>query len=648
MRLPSSVTSVFIALGLLLSLGVGMANAQTPTVEAYAALPRIQNVSVSPDGSTLAYIRRDGASTQVIAQVRAGGDVLAAVETGQLRLNAIDWVSPDHVAVSWITTERFPLSIGRQDFQIVDILNVRTRSYVRVLRQADHNVYNAILQWRGGTYRGRPVLYAVAPTYELGDLTIDVYRVDLDSGRGTRQTRGETDTRGYVLNAEGEPTAREAYLSDNGLWRLSARTGSGWREIYTERALLDTPSVWGIGRTPDTLILSRALEGGGRRLSEIALADGSVRETFNLDRDIDAVFHDNRGLTIGIGYTDVYQEYRLFEPRLQAALDVFRQALPGRQLTIASFSDDYSVVCVYVEGTGETGGYYLYNAAANAISLVGRAYPGVPAAAQSEVRIVRYAASDGLQLFGYLTLPTGRQPRDLPVVILPHGGPQARDVAGYDWLSQGIASRGYAVFQPQFRGSDGLGADLIEAGYGEWGAKMQSDVSDGLRHLASQGIVDPARACVVGWSYGGYVALAGMALEPGTYRCAVSVAGVSDLSQMLRRIERERGRGSENPTIRYWTRFMGAETSSDPVLAARSPARSALAVTGPILLIHGRSDVVVPFEQSEIMLRALGGESANAQLIAFDGEDHGLSGQQARTRMLTETTAFLARHNPAQ
>jgi len=642
-RLVAAVLGAAMVFGL----GAGFARAQTPPVEAYAALPRIQNVSISPDGSTLAYVRREGTSTQVIAQVRAGGEVLAAVETGQLRLRAIDWVSPDHVAVSWITTERFPLGIVRQNLQIVDILNVRTRSYVRVLRQADHNAYNTIFQWRGGTYRGRPVMYAVAPTYEGGDYTIDVYRVDLDTGRGMRQTRGDSDTVGYVLNAEGEPTAREAYQQDNGLWRLSARTGTGWREIYSERALLDTPSVWGIGRTLDSLMIDRQVEGGGRELSEIALADGSVRETFRLDRDIDAVFHDNRGLTIGIGYTDVYQEYRLFEPRLQAVLDVFKEALPGRQLTIVSFSDDYQVVCVYVEGTGETGGYYLFDAAANAISLVGRAYPGVPAGAQSEVRIVRYTAADGRALFGYLTLPTGRAPRGLPVVILPHGGPQARDVAGYDWLSQGLASRGYAVFQPQFRGSEGLGADLLQAGYGEWGAKMQSDVSDGLRHLAAQGVVDPARACVVGWSYGGYVALAGMALEPGTYRCAVSVAGISDLTQLLQRVERERGRGDDNPTIRYWKRFMGADSSSDPILAARSPARSAAAVTGPILLIHGRSDVVVPFEQSEIMLRALGGEGPNVHLIAFDGEDHSLSGQQARTRMLTETTAFLAQHNPA-
>ncbi|WP_171981867.1 S9 family peptidase [Brevundimonas sp. LM2] len=624
----------------------GAAAAQSPPIEAYAALATIRSVAVSPDGTNLAYIRREGTSVKVIVQTRRG-EVLAAVETGEMKLRALDWVSPDHVAVSWISPQRFPFGGVRQNFQLVDILNVRTRSFVRVLDKADYNAYSSVFDWRGGTYRGRPVLYAEALTYEQGDLRLDVYRVDLDTGRGFRQTRGDSDTQGYVLNAEGEPTARIAYQPGNGLWRLAARTGSGWREIHTERALLDQPSVPGMGRTSDSLMLSRALAEGGRSITEIAVADGSVRETFEMDREIDRIFHDNRGLMVGFGYTDVYREHRLFEPRLQAALDVFKTALSGVQISIESFSDDYSVVCVYVEGTGETGGYYLYDATEQRVSIVGRAYPLVPAGAQSEVRIIRYEAADGLPLFGYLTLPAGREPRGLPVVMLPHGGPQARDEAGYDWLSQGIASRGYAVFRPQFRGSDGLGRDLLQAGYGEWGKKMQSDVSDGLRHLTRLGIVDPARACIVGWSYGGYVALAGMAMEPGTYRCAVSVAGVSDLNAMLRRAEFEGGRGDDNPTIRYWKRFMGAESSSDPSLATRSPASHASAVQGPVLLIHGRSDLVVPFEQSQIMLRALGGEGPIARLIAFDGEDHSLSGQQARTRMLTETAAFLATHNPA-
>lgn len=632
--------------GMAATSAIAQAPAAPPPIENYAALPAIQSVTVSPDGSTLAYIRRQGTSTQVIAQTRTG-EVLAAVETGVLQLRGIDWISADHVAVSWASTQHFPLGGYKGVFQLVDILNVRTRSYVRALQRADHNVYTSIFGWRDGTYRGKPVLYAVAPTYEQGDLTIDVYRVDPDTGRGWRQSRGDSDTRGYVLNPDGDPVARIAYQENNGLWRLSARTGSGWREIYTERALLDQPGVHGMGRTSDTLMLYRKVADGGYSLTEIAMADGATRETFDFKGDTDGVYHDARGLAVGVGYTDVFQEYRLFEPKLQAAIDTIKDALPGRQISLSSFSDDYNVVVVYVSGTGETGGYYLLDVAAQSLSVVGRAYPGVPANAQGEVRIVRYPAADGTPLFGYLTLPNGHEPRNLPVVMLPHGGPQSRDEAGYDWLAQGIASRGYAVFQPQFRGSEGFGQAFLEAGYGQWGRKMQSDVSDGLRFLAARGTVDASRACIVGWSYGGYVALAGMAMERGTYRCAVSVAGVADLRAMLQQEEREGGQGDDNGSIRYWKRFIGVAGSGDPILDSLSPARFADKVEGPILLIHGRDDTVVPFAQSTLMLRALGGEGPKAHLIGFDGQNHGLDGREERARMLTATAAFLEANNPA-
>ncbi|HYC68247.1 alpha/beta hydrolase family protein [Brevundimonas sp.] len=622
------------------------ARAQTPPIEAYAALPAISMVEVSPDGSTLAYLRRDGASTKVVVQTRTG-ELLAAVETGALRVSELAWASPDHVVVGWLTSEHFPLGGYKGRFMILDVLNVRTQSYERVLKRADHNAYTSIFDWRAGTYRDRPALFVTAPTYEEGDLTFDVYRVDLDTGRGFRMHRGDSDTRGYVLAQTGEAVARTAYQADSGFWRLSSRTGAGWREIYTETALLDGPGLGGLGRTPDTLVLARKEGDRGYIYSEIALADGSVRETFDFAAQPDGFFHDSSGKLVAVGWTDTYRQYRFFEPALQTAFDTLSEVLPGRQLQLVSFSDDYSVVAFYVEGSGESGGYYVYDAARQRVSVVGRSYPGVPGEAMAEVRAVRYAAADGRQLMGYLTLPPGRESRDLPVVVMPHGGPAARDYAGYDWMAQAFASRGYAVFQPQFRGSDGFGLDLLEAGYGEWGRKMQSDVSDGLRYLVEQDVVDADRACIVGWSYGGYAALAGMTLEAGAYRCGVSIAGVSDLREMLREEERQGDNEDRNPAVRYWKRFMGASSTSDSSLDERSPARLAARARGPILLIHGRDDLTVPFRQSQMMLEALGGESERARLIALPGQDHSvLQNQAERTRLLRETVAFLEAHNP--
>jgi dipeptidyl aminopeptidase/acylaminoacyl peptidase len=231
---------------------------------------------------------------------------------------------------------------------------------------------------------------------------------------------------------------------------------------------------------------------------------------------------------------------------------------------------------------------------------------------------------------------------------MPHGGPAARDYLEFDWWAQGMASRGYAVFQPQFRGSDGFGEAYLRAGYGEWGRKMQTDVSDGVKHLVDQGVVDPARVCIVGASYGGYAVLQGMSAQPDVYRCGVSVAGVADLPEMLKAEARDAGyqNDSRNPVIRYWVRFMGADGRRDEVLAQLSPSRRAAAVQGPVLLIHGRDDTVVPLAQSQIMHRALTAAGKSSELLVLDGEDHWLSYGPTRLRTLEATVDFLLKHNP--
>jgi dipeptidyl aminopeptidase/acylaminoacyl peptidase len=205
-----------------------------------------------------------------------------------------------------------------------------------------------------------------------------------------------------------------------------------------------------------------------------------------------------------------------------------------------------------------------------------------------------------------------------------------------------MASRGYAVLQVNFRGSDGLGASFLQAGFGQWGRKMQTDLSDGVRFLASQGTIDPKRVCIVGASYGGYAALAGAALDAGVYRCAVSVAGIGDLARFVTWSKAQNGVSA----FRYWTRFMGAENADAPTLAAISPAAHVDRVGIPILLVHGRDDTVVPLEQSQIMADALKKAGKPVDLVIEKGEDHWLSRGETRLQMLEATMAFLEKNNP--
>ena len=235
------------------------------------------------------------------------------------------------------------------------------------------------------------------------------------------------------------------------------------------------------------------------------------------------------------------------------------------------------------------------------------------------MQYIAYAAGDGLDIHGFLTTPPGvKDPKNLPLVVLPHGGPAYNDGMGFDWWSQAIASRGYAVLQPNFRGSTGYGDAFMKAGYGEWGRKMQTDLSDGVRHLAIQGLIDPKRVCIVGASYGGYAALAGPTLDRGVYRCAVSVASVSDLRLMVQREATIYSR-RENLNVGYWNRFMGADRFGDRSLDDRSPAKLEAQVDAPILLIHGRDDSVVQIEQSRIMADALKKAGKPYEFIELNG-----------------------------
>ena len=217
------------------------------------------------------------------------------------------------------------------------------------------------------------------------------------------------------------------------------------------------------------------------------------------------------------------------------------------------------------------------------------------------MRHFAYDARDKYPLFGYLTIPAGAAEKNLPLVVLPHGGPHRRDTPDFDWWSQFLASRGYAVLRPQFRGSTGLGTEHLLAGRGQWGLRMQDDVTDGVKALISQGIVDPKRVCIVGASYGGYAALAGAAFTPELYACAISVAGVSDLAEVI--AYDEKMGGDESDSVYYERESIGSR--DDPKVGEKSPARHARDIRAPILLLHGTNDTVVPFAQSQMMANAL-------------------------------------------
>jgi dipeptidyl aminopeptidase/acylaminoacyl peptidase len=314
--------------------------------------------------------------------------------------------------------------------------------------------------------------------------------------------------------------------------------------------------------------------------------------------------------------------------------------------TFISASDDLGRMILYTESDRDSGTYWLVDTHAGSAKAVGRAYPDIGSDQVGAASLVDWKAADGLALHGVLTLPPGKPARGLPLVVLPHGGPQARDYPHFDWWAQAFAARGYAVFQPNFRGSAGYGDAFVAAGYGQWGRKMQTDISDGVAELARQGVIDPRRACIVGGSYGGYAALAGVTLQNGLYRCAVSWGGVADLPLMLHAAARA-GRAPNTDTTRYWRRFMGVDGPDRGDLDQVSPARLAARADAPILIMYGHDDTVVAPAQSLEMADVLKKAGKPYDLEVMPGEDHWLSRGATRVAVLRAAVAFVQKYNPA-
>ena len=313
------------------------------------------------------------------------------------------------------------------------------------------------------------------------------------------------------------------------------------------------------------------------------------------------------------------------------------RAFPGRVLTVYSRSEDGTRVLAEVEDRSHPPIYYLVDFKTHGATIVGDAYPGLDNVTLGSVRTITYPARDGVAIPAYLTLPPGLAPKNLPMVVLPHGGPEARDTVGFDWLAQFLAMRGYAVLQPQFRGSTGFGDAFRRAGEGQWGGLMQNDVTDGVKAMVGQGIADPHHICIVGASYGGYAALAGAAFTPKLYACAVSINGVSDLPMML---GYEKGQfGSDSDSVAYWQQDIGSQFDSK--VANHSPVNSAADVAAPVLLLHSTNDTVVPILQSQEMASALERSGKPVSVVELRGDDHWLSNAATRLEVLNDTERFL-------
>lgn len=621
------------------------AAASPPPLEAYGALPAMESPDLSPSGDRVAYISVVGDERALIINDLTDMSVIGGVRAGDVKVRDLGFVGEDHVYVySTVTQVDATFGISRSEFADASIYEIPTRR----VSLAMNGTPGAFAKVAGApivrTLDGRPALIVGG----FGRGGSGLYRINLSNGRG--EAHYDQDRRGSLplLDSDGDPVARVQY--DGQTWTLQRRLGGFWRDVWKTEAPIDTPSLVGFGQTTDSVVLHGAIDGRPSDYYQVALLTGEITELPFEGEVASLMTHPTTRLLIGAAVRDEYEalDWQILDPAVDRVWRSIMAAFRGQRPQVVSWSDDLRQSIVYTESDADSGTYHLVDLDRGLAEILGEAYPQITPEHVGEVRIISYEAADGMRIPGYLTLPPYvTDPTGLPLVVLAHGGPASRDNYGFDWWAQALASRGYAVLQANFRGSDGLGDAHLEAGYGQWGRKMQTDLSDGVRWLAGQGWIDPARVCIVGASYGGYAAMAGPTLDQGVYRCAVSVAGVSNLRRMVQWSAEQGGR-RDSPVVRYWNRFMGADRLGDRDLDEVSPAAQAARADAPILLLHGRDDTVVPFEQSRFLAEALQRAGKPHELIELSGEDHWLSRPATRQRMLTETVRFLETHNPAR
>ena len=321
---------------------------------------------------------------------------------------------------------------------------------------------------------------------------------------------------------------------------------------------------------------------------------------------------------------------------LQANLD---QAFNGARVTLVDWTPDRMKFVIAVSEADAPSVYHLVDLASWNVTPLRARYPELYGQTLPQRDPVSYTARDGVTIPAYLARPAGEGPH--PFVLLVHGGPASRDVDGFDYFAHYLASQGFGVLQPQYRGSAGFGERWMEAGYGQWGrGVMQDDLTDAVNWLREQGLAD--RVCIAGGSYGGYAALAGAAFTPGLYDCAIAINALSDADNFLNYIENRFGR--ESQSFRYWNQHFSGEPdgrASGEQLRALSPAQHAEAVEAPVLLLHSRDDTVVPEEQSRIMERALRRAHKEVEFTRLQGGDHSLEDYPTRLAVLEAMAQFL-------
>jgi dipeptidyl aminopeptidase/acylaminoacyl peptidase len=647
------------------ALGGGTAQAQSmrsvaDDAAAFGAREAVSAARLSPDGSSVMYITPGpGPKTfAVISNLATGkSSVMTSADGNPELLRWCNYSAPDRAVcqISALSNQTAKI-IGfsrlismNTDGTDGKLLGQRESFYDQGLRQFDA----AVLDWNGG--KDGKVLMMRSYVPEGGSIAVrsrlarkkEGLGVDLVDTRTLQPRTVElprdaasgyrTDGRGNVrLMSTVETSSNGSNLTGRVKYFYRTTDSREWKTRVDYADYDDQIRPLAIDAEINALYALKK-KNGRYALYTIKL-DGSTAERLIAENprvDIDGVERIGDGQrVIGYSYSDQIGKVEYFDPEFKALAASLSKALPNFPLiNFVDATADGRKLLLFAGSDSDPGRFYLFDRDKKSLNEAMLERPQLEGRQLAKMKAVTIPAPDGAQIPGYLTLPPGKEnAKGLPAVVLPHGGPSARDYWGFDWLSQFLAARGYAVIQPQFRGSAGFGDDwLNDNALRNWRAAM-TDVATSARWLGSQGIADPNRIAIVGWSYGGYAALQSAAIDPQLYKAVVAVAPVTDFGML-----KEDFVGFTSASL------VAKEIGTGAHVAEGSPLRRAAEIQAPVLLVHGDLDANVAFRHSEKMDAALRSAGKQVEFLQYKGLDHQLRDSAVRTEFLTRIGQLLDR-----
>ena len=621
----------------------------------FGAQEMVYSLELSADGKRVVIVGPTAEAGTVAVVNDLGAATLKSVGTANgkpLNLTSCDWSGTERVVCMLYGITRAPngVRIPAQRLLSVDssggnvVMLGQESSQQARLRQFDCT----IIDWQNGADDQVLMSRFIVPTLggrasKSDEEGLGVYRMDTRSGKAVEIERPDRDVSGYI--SDGLGTVRIKTVPDRTSdGRLKVTSRHYYRKLG-ERAWqllgVGTDKIrmvpFAVDPTINAAYAVKTLD-GRLALYRIAL-DGSLKEELvfaSKEVDIGGVVRVGRsGRVIGATYVTDTRQVEYFDPDYRSIAKGLAGALPNLPLVyIISASANERVLLIRASSDVEPGRYYVYDRDARSLKEIMQSRPALRGLKLSQVKAVEYAAADGTRIPAYLTLPPGAtDAKGLPAIVMPHGGPAARDEWGFHWLAQFYAHRGYAVLQPNFRGSAGYGETWFQKnGFQGWKQSI-GDVCDGGRWLVAQGIADPAKLAILGWSYGGYAALQANVLDPDLFKAVIAIAPVTDLALL-------KDQAFNFTSYEIVSDYIG----SGPHVREGSPAQQAQRFKSPVLLFHAAEDVNVDIMHSRRMDKELRDAGKSSELVVYPDLDHGIRSGTARAEMLRRSDAFLRQH----